>query len=403
MKKTEKILVLIILYFLFQFPCAFAQNNYSNAAIALYNSGVVLHKQGKYELAAQKYNQALKIQPNFVEAKQNLGVTYQNLAYKCYETSEYEKSLVYAEKAIAFNPKNIDVYHTMGQCYSSLKDYNNAIAIYNKILSNNPDDKVAQNNLEFVSLQHIEKKSDIPISNLTTEHTASPRLYKLIKPAPGIPAEDVETMKTVLDLVWSDPSGRIILETFLDKKISVNIIWGQAKANATQIKNKRTLYAYGIIPVFSFTTTSNFVNIPVKYINNFSNPNVSAHEKIYNLQVFIHEFGHAFIGAKNKNRINSMEEELGVSMLGYNISSKILAGQYLDEKETEIYSKNCLQALLSDEHKELPVFSGFNRAIQSYGVVLPYPEAYTDIVAVYKKLLSENKTPPVSSFYKYMR
>jgi len=401
MKNLVRFIVFVLFLLLLPSSESFAQK-YSNEAILLYNSGVALHKQGKYELAEQKYSQALKIQPNMTESKKNLGAIYQNLAYKYFLNAQYEKSLVYAQKAASFAPGNANVYHTMGQCYSSLKDYDSAIAVYRKILTANPEDKIAQNNLEFVSLQ-CTKKNDVPIVTFSSAHIAPEKLYKLIKPASCIQPDSVESMKKIVDLVWSDPTGQFILQKLIEKKISINIVQGADRANAKKSQEKQTFYYMGLIPIFSYTSTSHSVNIPVRYITAFENQNASLHDKIYHLQVFIHEFGHAFMWANNSANADSMEEELGVSMLGYNIANKILVGRYLTKQEVDFYSKGCMQALLSDDHNKLPVYSGFTQHIQNYGVLMPYPEEYSDLVAIYKKLLAENKTKPVPNFYKYMR
>ena len=87
MKYFKGVLFLILLSILFQNPCAFAQNNYSSESIVIYNAGVAFQNQGKQEQAEQKYIQALKLQPNFTEAKKNLASVYNNLAYKNYSTS----------------------------------------------------------------------------------------------------------------------------------------------------------------------------------------------------------------------------------------------------------------------------------------------------------------------------
>lgn len=435
--KHSKLLILILIFCLLHCSCVFAQNNYSSAAINIFNSGVALHNQGKYELAEQKYIETLKIQPNFTEAKKNLALVYQNLACKYYSAAEYEKAIYYAKKTLALKPNNIYVYEVMARCYETTNDFGNAAITYKKIIaldpkddsamhslaqvyikSNqfdkssdlykqilliNPSDKIAQNNLKYSSYQHSEKILNESINSLTTQHTAPKALYRLIKPSAGITPNTIERMKNILDLVWSEPNGQIMLQTLIQKKIPINITQGAVNANTAKIKKTHTFYLYGIIPIASFDTSSIAVNIPFNYIANFYDTNLSSHDRIYSLQVFMHEFGHAFMNARIPGNFDSMEEELGVSMLGYNISYKIITGRYLDRIQTESYSKGCLESLLKDEHRNLPIFSGFNKTIQAYGIVLPYPEIYSNLPKMYKELLLEKKTTPVPNFYVYMR
>jgi len=436
MKYYKKISIIILIFFL-QCSCAFAQNNYSNAAIVLYNSAAALHNQGKYELAEQKYLQILKIQPDFKEAKTNLAKLYPSLAYEYYSKSNWQKAVYYGKKAvsvkpndeysydilarsyegsndyentiknwkkvISLNPKNTDAMHSLAQTYIKLKQFDSAATIYSQILSINPSDKLAKQNIEYSNFQKSEKILNQDLNSITTEHTNPKALYALIKPAPGIPANSAEEVKTVLDLVWSEPNGQILLQNMIKNKIPINIVGANSGANAEKTQKTNTLYLYGFIPVANFTSTISTVNIPYTVINNFNNKNLTSFERIYNLQTFIHEFGHAFIGAKIPSNKNSIEEELGVSMLGYNIAHKVITGKYLDRQQTETYSKRVLVAILSDDHRELPIFSGFNNRIQNYGIVLPYPEVYSNIPSMYKTLLLENKVKPVPSFYPYVK
>ena len=400
MKKIlVKFLSFIVFCCVFQYPCTATQTQpvkYSNTAIQVYNAGVAFHKQGKYELAEQKYHQALKLQPNFDEAKKNLTMIYQNLACKNYSNSDYEKALYYAKKYLSLNPDNVNVYHSIAQSYLALNNYQKANEVYEKILSIDPNDKIAQQNLKYVNFKHSDKILNDSINNLNIGHIAPEKLYRLITIQPGINSYYFEKMKTILDLIWNDPNGKILLSALLKRNTSINITNGYVKANVKREQKKKTLYLWFIIPVASFTTNSSVnINFPTGYIDNFNNKKLYSAKRIYNLQVFIHEFGHAFIGIKNPKNTNSIEEELGVSMIGYNIANKIITGKYLDSAQTEKYSLDCLAGLLSDEHRDLPYYSGFNKAIQSYGIAMPHPEVYSNISLMYKKLLSEGKVAPI--------
>lgn len=436
MKYYKNVLILILLFISFQFSYALGENKYSNSAIQFYNAGVELQSHNKYELAEQKYTQALRIQPNFIEARKNLEIIYQQISYKYYSTQIYDKSIYYAKKALYINPNDSYSYNIIARCYSAINDNQNAITNYNKIISLNPkdidakhalaqiymgdkqfnkakelynriltirpEDQIAKNNLEYVTFQQSEKFLSESINNLKIEHIAPQKLYKLVK-IEVTNSCTLEDMKSILDLVWSEPSGQIMLQSLMKKKTPIYIVQGTSKANAEKTQQTHTIYAYGIIPIAKFTISSNSVNIAIGYIDNFKDKNLSSYQRIYNLQVFIHEFGHAFMNIKNSNNTNSIEEELGVSMIGYNIAHKVITGKYLDKKQTENYSKDCLESLLSDEHRELPLYSNFNNTIQSYGITMPYPEVYTNLMPIYNKLLSEKKIAPVPNFYQYVK
>lgn len=406
-KNIIRFLILLICFCVFQTSSVHAQTQstkYSVTAIQAYNAGVIFHNQSKYELAEQKYNQALKLQPNFTEAKKNLAGLYQNLANENYLKTDYNKAVYYAKKSISFEPDNVNNYHIMAQSYSALNDYESANEIYKKILSLNPSDKIAQQNLKYVNFKHSDKILNESINNLSIGHIAPEKLYSLIRLEAGVDYYYAEKMKTILDLIWSEPNGKILLNALLKQNISININDGYVKANVKRETQKRTLYIYFIIPVASFTTNSTVnINIPTNYIDNFNNSNLYATKRIYNLQVFIHEFGHAFIGVKKPKDIDSIEEEMGVSMIGYNIANKIITDKYLDYEQTKTYSIDCLTAILSDEHRDLPVYNGFNKNMQRYGIAMPHTEVYSNIPLMYKNLLSEGKVSPVQSFNAYLK
>lgn len=414
---------LFVLIFMFSAPC-FA-NNYSNNAILIYNAAAALQNQGKLELAEQKYNQILKIQPDFVEVKNNLAIIYKNYANKSLDKKEYAKALSFSKKALSFNPDKTEVYETMASSYLSLNDYENAIKyyskstqakpndievlhslaqaymktnkldkaakVYQKILTISPNDKVAQNNLKYTDYETTEKKLDESLDNLTISQNAPKSVYALLLPEQDVPLETRQTMKTILDLTYSDPSGRIMLQELVKKHVFINIVLDNSKANTTTSGQKQTIYAYGILPLATFNSSTVTVNIPVHYIDNFNNPNLTAHKRVYNLHVFIHELAHAFIHLKYPNDENSLEEEVGVSMIGYNIANKVLTGQYLTKAQAQSYSLNCLAVAFKDEHRTLPFHNGFNKRIQKHGIVMPYPETYSNLESMYQKLVSEGK------------
>lgn len=434
MKKIFYIFLFLFLLFFSEKCYAFS---YSSQSISFYNSGVTLQKQGKFDFAEQKYLQALKIQPDFIEAKKNLAIIYHNKALHSYSQDNYTKTVEYAKKAISYGLKREDTYTllAMGYNYSGdlenayevykkvlsidpenndakqamamidlkMKHYNQAENIYSTILKSNPNDLVSKNNLAYVNSQKNKEILNNSINNLPVVPHAPTALYRLIKPSAGITQNTVSRTKNILDLVWSEPNGKILLQELINKKIPITITQGAITANSVQQKQTNTLKLYGIIPIFSYDTSSLSVNIAFNYISDFYNPNIDAEHRIYDLQVFIHEFGHAFMNCKQPNHSNSIEEELGVSMIGLNSAYKIITGQYLDKMQTEQYSMNVLQSLLSDDHNKLPIYSGFFKNIQNYCINLPYPETYSNLPLMYRKLRADGRIAPVQNFYIYGR
>lgn len=437
MKNIFKIFCLIIISFFYVQNCN-AQNNYSSSAISVYNAGVSFHNQKNYEMAEQKYIQTLHLQPNFVEAKKNLSVIYYNKSINYSNKGDYKNSIDYSQKSLSFGYNKIECYYLLAENYKKLNDYTNSALYYNKILTINPkddsamsslaylylttnqnekaqelykkillinpNDKIAQNNLKYVSYVQKDKKLSDSLNNLKIEEKAPKKIYRLIKCEKGVPKDYKEKMKPILDLIWSEQNGRTLLTTLSKKRIPIKIRLETAKAE-TLHKTQIVTYssAYGLVPVSSYTTTKTIVNIPITYINNFNDNTLTAQKRIESLTVFVHEFGHAYMLANNPYNKDSIEEEIGVSMIGYNIASKILTGEYLNREESKEHAKGCLEGALSDEHRNLPVYGDFKRNIKFFGVALPYPEEYSNLISMYKILRSEGKTTPVPNFEAYLK
>ena len=92
--------------------------------------GVKLHYDNKYQAAIDKYNEALKLKPNFDMIYLNRGVAYAELA-------QYERAIEDYNKVIELNPKFFGVYYNLGITYYDLKDYNRAIQNYTKAIELN--------------------------------------------------------------------------------------------------------------------------------------------------------------------------------------------------------------------------------------------------------------------------
>lgn len=396
-KGSIRFLIFIACYCTFQYPCISTATNAangSNSAIIISNQGVMLQRQGKYELAEQKYIQALKLQPNLSLAKQNLAGLYQTQAYQSYSEKYFEKAIWLSKKALVYKPNNVDLYHIIAGSYANLRDAPNAYEYYKKILAINPNDPVAQQNFQVVKYYCTEGTIKNQLNNVKVQSNAPDSLYKLIKSLPSVSNDSIKNMKTILDMIWSEPNGKILLQSLIDNKTPIIL------TQEDRIPCIKKVYP----DVKSSTKCSIEIIIPVKTINGFNDKSSTTYLRVYNLRTFVHEFGHAFISIKKPdNGIGSLEEELGVDMIGYNIALKVITGKYLTKGETQMYSLDSLKNLLTDDHRNLPVYSGFNKAIQSYGIVMLYPEVYSNIPLMYKKLLSEGKVAPVPSFNAYLK
>jgi len=430
----KKILFLILIMFISN--SCFAQSNYSSSAIQDYNAGVAYHKQNDYESAEKKYQQALKIQPDFAEAKKNLSIVYYNRSIKSLSECEYSNTIKYANLALAYGYSKVDCYNLMANCYKKSENYSDLISvcdklkslspnddnvlnslafaylkteqfekaqgIYQKILFKNPNDKTANQNLQYLNYKKSDKLLSQSLNNIQITEHAPKKIYRLIRRSRKIPKSYVLSMQKIIDLIWSEPNGRKMLLALRENGVPIKLVLNDEKTETWHNTQTTTSYSYGMMAVNSFTSYSTTVLIPIKHIDNFNNVNLDARTRIYNFQVFVHEIGHAYMFVVDPNNKNSLEEEMCVSMLGYNFANKIITGEYLTKEQAKTYSQDCLIALLGDDHRNLPVYNYFNRKLILQGIYLPYPEEYLDLPVLYKKLLDEGKTSPAPTFIHYM-
>lgn len=240
------------------------------------------------------------------------------------------------------------------------------------------------------------------LNNIQVAEHAPKRIYKMIKRNWRVPKSYVLETQRIIDLIWSEQTGRRMLIALRDNGTPIRIVPNDKKTITLHETQTTTTYAYGMVPLNSFTYYTTTVVIPIKHIDGFNNPYLNPKTRIYHLHAFLHEMGHAYMLTINPSNKDSIEEELGVSMIGLNVANKIITGEYMTREDAKYYSQGCLKALLEDDHRDLPVFGYFNRKLMMRGIYLPYYEEYADIPVVYKKLLDEGKVKPARTFSPYM-
>jgi tetratricopeptide (TPR) repeat protein len=86
-----------------------------SSAVAVYNEGVGLMQAKRFAQAQKKFAQAVKLDPNFAEA-------YNNLAFSLRKqgSGNYKQSLAYYNKAIELKPKLAEAYMYRGVLYTQM-------------------------------------------------------------------------------------------------------------------------------------------------------------------------------------------------------------------------------------------------------------------------------------------
>ena len=126
-----------------------AQNFYNqvlkinpNHINALNNLGGLFKQLGETKTAKSFYNKTVKINPNFADGHNNLGIIYRELG-------DHQKALSCYKKTIEINPNHINSYNNLGIVLEELGEYKKALSYYEKGIEINP------NNINFYWNAHI--------------------------------------------------------------------------------------------------------------------------------------------------------------------------------------------------------------------------------------------------------
>ena len=112
-----------------------SDNSISNKKKAkeYYSEGQKYDGREQYDLAIVQYNKAVKSDPNFAFAWDNMGLCYRKL-------NRYEEAIKCYKKSLEIDPKGTMPLQNMAVAYDYLKDYKSASETYLKIIKNNPED-----------------------------------------------------------------------------------------------------------------------------------------------------------------------------------------------------------------------------------------------------------------------
>ena len=86
-----------------------------SSAVSVYNEGVGLMQAKRFAQAEKKFAQAVKLDPNFAEAYNNLAFTLRKQG-----SGNYKQSLAYYNKAIELKPKLAEAYMYRGVLYTQM-------------------------------------------------------------------------------------------------------------------------------------------------------------------------------------------------------------------------------------------------------------------------------------------
>jgi tetratricopeptide (TPR) repeat protein len=104
----------------------------ANSAVLTNKVGIAFHQMIQLELAKKNYQRAVKLDPKYSEAINNLGTIY-------YAQKDYGRAIKYYRRALKAGPGSASVYSNLGSAYFGRKDYKTATECYSQALALDPD------------------------------------------------------------------------------------------------------------------------------------------------------------------------------------------------------------------------------------------------------------------------
>lgn len=121
------------------------------------NLGDVYARHGELEKAAEEFELATKIQPNYADAYHNLANTYQKIAERDRSEDFLRKAEENYQLAIQYNSNLWQSYQNLGAIYFEKSDFEKAIKYFEDATKINPDNLNLKYNLGIVYLKAGQK------------------------------------------------------------------------------------------------------------------------------------------------------------------------------------------------------------------------------------------------------
>jgi tetratricopeptide (TPR) repeat protein len=104
----------------------------ANSAVLANKIGIAFHQMSQLELARKNYQRAVKLDPKYPEAINNLGTIY-------YSRKDYGRAIKSYRRALKYSQDSASVYSNLGSAYFGRKDYKQATECYQHALQLDPD------------------------------------------------------------------------------------------------------------------------------------------------------------------------------------------------------------------------------------------------------------------------
>lgn len=165
----------LTLLMLFAGAVVYAQTNTEDSK-KLVKEGIILHDAGKYSEAIDKYDQAIKLDPENATA-------YFEKGYTLMSSGKSKDAIPVIEKVLQLDPKTGGAYDMLGTIYDDDKQTDKAIEMYKKGIEMDPGYERLHFNLSITYLRQKKypeaETCAIDAIKLDSKHASAMRIYAL--------------------------------------------------------------------------------------------------------------------------------------------------------------------------------------------------------------------------------
>ena len=108
------------------------RENSKGSAVLLNKTGIAYHQMLQLELAERYYRLALRVNPQYSEAVNNLGTVF-------YAKKSYRRAVNQYKKALRLNDQSASIWSNLGTGYFARKEYEHAAEAFQKALMLDPE------------------------------------------------------------------------------------------------------------------------------------------------------------------------------------------------------------------------------------------------------------------------
>jgi len=229
----KKIIVLIIISL-----CSYA-NIYAQTEKEIFDSGVLLFKQGHYQQAIDSFSKLIELAPDNADAYKNRGVSYMKL-------EKFDLAISDFEKAKKLFPELKGLYSNLGVAWYYKKEYVKAIENYDLEIQMTSDHPVTYFN-RALCLAELGRNKEA-LDDLSKTLKLKPDFYWAICYKADLLAEegeDVKAIETYKEAIKQNPKGTYATEklVLLKQKLKGKETSEKPKKKPENAKNSSSMFA----------------------------------------------------------------------------------------------------------------------------------------------------------------